>query len=457
MDIYNTSEIEIELRATSDEACGNGISKLLDLKKITIEEFINEKEKYNQDFLICCHDGFKSAQNRIIKNVLILQDEQERIKSDLKKARINRNKSEIPKLIEKQKYLEFITKSFKHCADALVWQLIQGQLWISRRLYLNVKGEKKLKEVNLESAIKVAENYNSNPSNFVLISDITNNIQAGDIIGVVDGSFVIAEIKEGEKNLEILEVIEELSTSKKSPQEILEKFSSEPKMIEQFSRTLKQHQTLHEVHQILSTDKGIDPTTGKEIKIITPKEHTPIYVERLSALEKQLKERNFWAYDVIEDCLHIGIYKGEKRFAGHLILKTIGEKDGKQNYVIVDALSIMDSLNKPLFFLPFSPDFLFDLIFSRIKMYFMLDLDKYMELYNQFDLKAEWATKKETAKAIELGKGYDLFKLNHRGIKIKLNDDQDIWLSHGTLTRIFFEHVYPSYMAYTTHYYIENK
>ena len=457
MDFYNISEIEIELRATADEACGDGVSKLLDSKKITIDEFINEKEKYCKDFLICCNNGFKSAQNRIIKNVLILQDEQERIKGELKKARFDRNKAEIPKLIEKQKHLEFVIKSFKHCADALVWQLIRGQLWISRRLYLNVPGEKKLKEVNLESAINVADYYNSNPLSFVLITDITNNVQVGDIIGILDGSFIVAEIKEGEKNLKILEVIKELSTSKTSPQEIFKKFSSEPKMIEQLSRTLKQHQTLHEIHQILSTDKGTDPTTGKEIKIKAPKEQTPLYIDRLSALEKQLKERNFWAYDVIEDCLHIGIYKGDKRFAGHLILKSIGEKDGKQNYVIVDVLSIMDSLNKPLFFLPFSPDFIFDLIFSRTKMYFMLDLDKYMELYPQFDLKAEWATTKETAKAFELAKGYDLFKLNNRGIKITLNDDQDIWLSPGTLTRIFFEHVYPSYMAYTTHYYIENK
>ncbi|WP_159103304.1 hypothetical protein [Prolixibacter bellariivorans] len=45
MDIYNISEIEIELRATSDAACGNGINALLDSKKISIEEFIEHRRK----------------------------------------------------------------------------------------------------------------------------------------------------------------------------------------------------------------------------------------------------------------------------------------------------------------------------------------------------------------------------------------------------------------------------
>ncbi|MBP6236681.1 MAG: hypothetical protein KA270_06870 [Saprospiraceae bacterium] len=455
MDIYNISEIEIELRALSDAACGNGISALLDSKKISIEEFIEHKEKYAEDFIRFSHDGFKEAQNGIIKNILLIQDEQEVIKQNLKRARVERNIEEIPELINKQKHLENIVKLFKHCADTLVWQLIKGQLWISRRLYLNVSGGKKLKEVNLESAIKVAEDYNSNPMNFVLITDITNNVQVGDLIGIVDGQVIVVEIKEGEKNLRILEVIQQLNKPENKHQDILRDISSEPKMIEQFERTLKQHKTLHDVHQILNTDKGIDPTSGKEIRIFTPNEPTPLYSERLSFLEKQLQERNFWAYDVIEDCLHIGIYKGKKRFGGHLILKAICDQKEKPNYIIIDALSIIDSLNKPLFFLPFSPDFIFDIIFSRIKMYFMLDLDSYMELYSHYGFNAEWASRKETTKEKELAKGYDILEHNHRGIKIKIDGDKDMWLSTGTLTRIFFEHINPSYTAYSTKYYIE--
>ncbi len=459
MDIYNLSEIETELRLTADAACANGINALLETQKITIEELLSNREKYNGDFIRHCHDGFKIAQNRIIKNILLIQDEQELIKERLKQARIIKDKKETSELIKKGKHLENISVLFKHCADALVWQLIQGQLWISRRLYLKVGGQKKLKDVNLKSAIMVADQINSNPMNFVLITDVTNNVQVGDLVGFIDGAFVITEIKEGEKNFEVLEIIKELSNNTITAKDVADNFASEPKFLEQLSRTLKQHQVLHDVHQILSTDKGIDPTSKKEIKIITPQEPTPTYIARLAALEDQLKERNFWAYDVIEDCLHIGIYKGEKRFGGHLILKAICEQDNKLNYVIVDILRVLESLNKPIFFLPFSPDFIFDLIFGRIKMYFMLDLDGYIELYKQYDLTAQWASKKETAKMNEFAKDYDIFKHKDRGIKIISSryTNVDMWLSYGTLTRIFFEHNYPSYTAYTTHYYLNQK
>lgn len=456
MNIYNLSEIETELRATANAACGDGVSAILESKRITVEEFLTNKEKYSNDFIKLCHDGFRIAQNRIIKNVLAIQEEQEVISDKLKVARVQKNKIEITDLRKKEKHLEKILVLFKHCADALAWQLIRGQLWILRRLYLKVGGQKKLKDVNLKSAIMVADNINSNPMNFVLITDLTNNIQVGDLIGLIDNEFIVTEIKEGDKNLKVLEVIYELSNNQTTPKEVIDKFATEPKFIEQLQRTIKQHQTLQDVHEILSTDKGIDPTTKKEIKILTPKEDTPTYSERLSALQEQLKERNFCAYDVIEKCLHIGIYKGEKRFGGHLVLKAISEQTNRPNCIIVDILSILESINKPIFFLPFTPDFIFDIIFSRTKMYFMFDLDGYIELFKDYDLTAEWANKKETAKMIDVAKDSGIFKLSHRGIKIKSNrdDSEEMWVSHGTLTRIFFEQIYPSYMAYSTHYHL---
>lgn len=458
MNIYNLSEVERELRVIADTACGNGLRGVMEDQKITIAEFTTNKEKFNFDFIKHCHDGFKKAQDRIIENILVIQDEQGRINEKLREARAQRNKPATIDLIKRQNHLESMSGLFKHCADAIVWQLIRGQLWISRRLYLNVGGQKRLKDVNLQSAKLVADSINSNPMNFVLITDITNNVQVGDLIGLIDGKFVLTEIKEGEKNLKVFEIITELSSQTTTLEEVIHNFSTEPKLLGQMYRTIKQHQTLQNVHQIISTDKGIDPSSQKEIKILTPQERTAIYDGRLAALEQQLHERSFWAYDVIEDCLHIGIYKGEKRFGGHLILKTISEQANRSNYIIIDSLRVLESLSKPIFFLPFSPDFIFDLIFGRVKMYMMLDLDGYIELFNKYDLTAEWASRKETARTKKLAKGYDIFEINNRGIKIrsKTDDSVDIWMSNGTLNRIFFEHVYPSYMAYSTLYYLGN-
>ena len=239
-------------------------------------------------------------------------------------------------------------------------------------------------------------------------------------------------------------------------EEVHEKYAGDKKFIDQLKRNIKQKTTLQNVTNILNEDKGIDSISNKEIKIVTPKEHTPLYTERLSALEEQLKGRNYWAYDVIDGCLHIGIYKGEKRFIGSRLLTTIAEQAGSDKYIIIDVLKTIGSLNKPIFFLPFSPDFIFDILFSRIKIYYMLEIQSFLELYSKFGFKAKWASTIETAKAQTLAKDYGIFTYKNRGIKITSQEKDELegwWLSHGSFLRIFFEHIYPSYVAYATHYY----
>ena len=263
----------------------------------------------------------------------------------------------------------------------------------------------------------------------------------------MDGKFIIGEVKEGKKNIEILETIDELKSGVITMEEVIEKSSG--KIVEQLNRTMKQHETMSNISNIVNKGIGIDPVLKQEITILNPKEVTPTYLERLSKLEEQLNERNFWAYDVIEECLYIALFKGEKRFAGDSLLQGIAEQKKIENYFLMDVMNTLNSLNKPIFFLPFSPAFIFDILFGRVKMLFMLDLDKFISLHHQFGIRAEWASKKETHKVKEQGKGYDIFEFKNRGIKIESESKESTtWIGFGTLTRIFFEHIPPSYMAY---------
>lgn len=80
-----------------------------------------------------------------------------------------------------------------------------------------------------------------------------------------------------------------------------------------------------------------------------------------------------------------------------------------------------------------------------------------MKLYEQYGYKAEWGTTKETTKASETinkrMKGLLVYK--NRGIKIKVDDSNDMWLFNGSFLKIFFDQIYPSYTAYSTRYYLE--
>ena len=165
---------------------------------------------------------------------------------------------------------------------------------------------------------------------------------------------------------------------------------------------------------------------------------------------EQLKISNLFSYDVIDDCLHVGIYKGAFRFLGEEILKGLAEQKTK-NYIIQDIRGVLNSLNRPLFFMPFPKEFIFDILFGRVNFLMLLDLDAFMELFNKLGYKAEWATRKETMKAVE-SYSKDIFKLDNKGIKITIDNSHEMWLTPGTLSRVFFEFINPAYIAYSTKY-----
>ena len=343
----------------------------------------------------------------------------------------------------------------RHLIDTIAWQMIGGQLYISRRLYHQVKGEKKLLESNIASVIFAANKFNENELDFALITDLSAYIQTGDLlIKKGNGTLEFVEVKEGKKNHEILNLVEDIINSDDPIGKVLSKINLNNKSIKQLDRNLKQFIEMLNITDILNNDKGIDKS-GKPIKIITPIENTPSFDDKLRELQKQLKKRNFWAYDIIEGCLHIGLYKGPIRFIGSSILQSIGNKQG-DNCIVIDFLTILKSLHKPLFFLPFSKDLMFDILFGNIKLYFMLDIDKFMILFSRYKLKAEWLSRKDTMKLLDNKKDTGIFIYKNQGIKITDELTNNIaYLNVGLIGKIFFEHIYPSYTAYSCRYLLE--
>lgn len=141
---------------------------------------------------------------------------------------------------------------------------------------------------------------------------------------------------------------------------------------------------------------------------------------------------------------------------GQAILESIGKRTGN-DFVIVDFQHVIKSLHKPLFYLPFPKQFIFDILFGRVKLYFMVDIDKYMSLFEQFGLKAEWLTRGETMKIIENHKRSGLFINKNRAIKVtSVESNESMYLNNGIFGKLYFEHVCPSYTAYACNYLLES-
>lgn len=116
--------------------------------------------------------------------------------------------------------------------------------------------------------------------------------------------------------------------------------------------------------------------------------------------------------------------------------------------MIYDFVSIIHQIQKPLFFRPFKKDFIFDILFNRVKIYFALSLDALIEFYNDYGVKAEWASEKATMQLKQQQKNMNTFELNKRGIIITPPNGEQIWLGKGTIAKIIYEHYLPSYMIY---------
>lgn len=385
------------------------------------------------------HKGFKKAQNTLVGLIVFVQAKRRKIKIDIKDSRNKEVRNILNRELQTYSYMLDV---YKHLADTIFWQLIGGKLHLARRFFQDVPGEKDLVETNYLSVVEIAEEINSNPLNFVLLTDITNYVQLGDLVGIVDGKHEIIEVKEGKRNHEFLDDISFMLNSGAEQSQIKNvvwKYSNDPKSIKQMQRMLKQIGTTRAEMAIMNFDKGKDPVSGRNITIATPKIDTVYYNENLRKLEEQLKMRKRWAYDVIDGCLHVGVYRGKMRPIEPYIFDCLS-KDIKHKYQI-DARMGLKALGTPLFFWPFSKELIMDILMGRTLMLLMLDVDKFMELVGDT---CQFASRKETAKATEMFKSKMLCIFDNQAIKY----GENAFLCQGTIAKILFNQITPSYMAY---------
>lgn len=449
-------EFEKEYREIADLIHHHGLKKTVEQTGIQPEDMQKNISKHWKEFKINVHEGFKLGQRKILDLLIKLESEKSQLNAQKIALRGSSVKEEKLKVSAKITVIEDREHLLRHLMDSIVWQLIQGQLYISRRLYQGVEGKSGLLNTNIQSVVKLADELNSDPEDFALITDLTSYVQTGDILLLAKSGLKVIEVKEGEKNKKSFEIIESLTKGETTIEDLAKDPQFDRYAAEQLERNLKQKENTNRVLEIINTDKGKDKK-GNNVRILTPNEETPTFAKEMFQLEKQLKERNFWAYDVIEDCLHIGLYKGPMRYVGHKILEGIATERGC-NYVMADYKSVTRSLNRPIFTLPFSPELIYDILFRKVIVIFMLDVDTYMQFFPEYGMTARWMSRKETAKLRDEFKPKELYTKDNQAIEITGKaKDVSLYVNYSTFQRIFFELVYPSYSAYVCHYYLEEK
>lgn len=454
-DTKSWGTFEAELIELGDLTCEYGLNKTLAEHPWTTGAYPDYLNAHEKAFLTNCHTGWKIAQKKIVVKMLALESEIEESETALKAipAKESAEYRRLKKLIHDNLNK---TQILRHLVDTMAWQITKGQLYISRRLYQKVRGDKRLSKTNIESVIEAADQLNENEENFALITDLTTYIQTGDILWVQPGekALGIVEVKTGDKNREIMDIIHDIADPQIPIEEVLPKIKGDKKTLEQFQRSLDQFQKGFSVASIIQNDGGTD-TEGRKVTIVTPEEATPRFDEAIKKLGEKLQGDQNWAYTTIDDCLHIGIYRKEYKIIGPMILQQLADNHGHKS-ILVDYAHVIRSLHRPLFTLPLPKVLIYDLIFQRVKMYFLLELEPFMASFEEFGMKAEWISKSETAKLLDGKIGTELFMRDHRTIKVTHPGAKNpMYVNVGLFGKIYFEHIYPRYVAYSQSYFFK--
>lgn len=396
-----------------------------------------------------CHEGFKLAQDMIIEEVLYYQDLLREKKFELKENRRQRNKEAIKDSEHIIAVIEHRLRAYFHIADGIAWQLIGGEIHISRRLYIG-ESTKTLDSSNLSHAIKVAGEINKSPENFALLSDLTHFVQIGDLLVRTDKNVGIMELKEGAVNDMIVNLVKKIHDPEFPIEEIKDEISTYDKnTTKQLDRVLRQQERASRAIEIINKDEGNDPKTGQKITVSTPKTRTIVYSPEFQNLYKKL-ESSIWAYNVLDrGCLHIGLYRDEGRIMALFTIKEILKKE-TTNHIVIDFISIAGNVSEPLFAKPIPPELMVDILASDVKLIIGLNIDAFIQVFKDIGLDVELLSEKQTMKLKQQEKMKVIFTINKRAIQITNPENKkSMVVGGGIISKILFDSIYPSNIATT--------
>lgn len=443
----NIEDHRKKVRQIADFAFANAV-KSIDLKELYKTDPKDWDKDIQKSFITKVHEGFKKAQDILIDEISYYQETLREKRKNLKEYNRQHDSENKKKTNNEIKVINQRLSTFAHIADGIAWQLIGGEIHIARRFYIEEDSAKFLDSSNIVHAKKIADAINESPLDFALISDLTNYVQIGDIL-VKHKNFVgIMELKEGEINDQIKEFVDELEKNNKSVTDEILKEKFDDKTVKQAKRMQRQKIRAERVTEIVNNDKGVDPVSEQPIRISTPQIRTEGYHEQFVELLKDL-ESKIWAYTVVENCLHIGMYRDEGIMMAGFSIESI-LKEETDNFLLVDWLSITSNLSEPIFSKPFPPDFIIDVLTGKVKIILGLNLDNLIELFNLLGLETRWVSKKETAKAKQNNGRKGIVVVNNKAISFNLPKyGGDVIMSGGIISKILYDNILPSNIALT--------
>ncbi|WP_207878185.1 hypothetical protein [Pseudomonas sp. 32_A] len=323
-------------------------------------------------------------------------------------------------------------------ADSIAWQMIGSQLCYARRFYKD-QNIVDLNHSNFDSVIRAVEHHHQSvPDGFALISDLTSFVQVGDLLlADPDGRFHIAEVKEGDKNHQILDFMKFYVRSGCS--RALQFFVKEhgPQSLKQLQRMMRQADRMAHVTEIFNSGTSQDPDTEQKVNIPDETFYIESWDKELNEILNTSDTRGY-AFQAIDECLFIASYSNTTKTAlGHILFNNWFDRCGGTpdcpRARLIDCMT--HPLALPIFNRNIADRHKLDILFGRKNVCIGLNIPSFLKQLNKNGIQVREATNKEASEMDQ--KGFHPYRNKGKAYFIG-NDKFETPLMDGVFLRVMF-------------------
>jgi hypothetical protein len=438
-----------------------------DSLKIPPEATLEEISRYASplEFIMKCHEGFKLAQRRIVNILLSIEDEMKTVSHRTKESRRDSQNSLKNQLKTEFAKLQYQRASFKEVANVIAWTLFGMERTHIKALMKVGMWDGYLRDRNITSVVNQADEINSDPNSFALITDITSCLGMGDLIIAQNGRIAIVEVKEGKVSEFIGKMLMEPSTVGDSDLSTLRKLSP-AKVLDQTERFRRQTATTKNAIQYIRTDyseKGL--MTGLPRFAIDPL-HPPVHLWKpVDEIASKIQVGQ-WRY-LHADSLVIGILKPDPAYEPfvsrldfqHYLYHERSVPWEKCRYTNradnqFTRPEYMEYENTPIYSMRqkvFSPTRIpifamlgsrngIDLLTDALRIYVYFDVDSFYKLCQDVGLRPAWMSEREYRRSLgrQLPHMFDPPLFSRGYLSFGTGDNRRVFM-HGMLENLVYE------------------
>ncbi|MFH0828868.1 MAG: hypothetical protein V1907_01675 [Candidatus Kerfeldbacteria bacterium] len=473
----NRKVFQKNLEALLPSVLSYAVDEIPKLKKVL--ETRHQQDSTSSEFktfINKCHEGFKKAQTQIIPILLVLEDEIIIVKQQIFACERGKHKKELERdeihnrLSDELFELEIQRRAIKNVADVIVWNIFHLEKTHIKAFMTPSMHSGYLKDRDIKSVKKIAEEYNRDENSFALITDITSTIGIGDILLIKGGEFHVIEVGGGEKNDKVENTLHEVFGSGLDKADInkwrdLMRDSDFHEKKHLYRKTKQLLRSMAAVHY-LQFDEGYDPTLKAYKKATTIEAPSQSFSEIINLALDQEDKWSKYPFLLPLDCVIVGIVKrntpasyltSEWEFKHHLyhfiyepwencgygkLQESNKESDESffefPKYYNIPIFRLLQAVFYPVvlpLYITLKPQHAISLYCRIMSIFMFFDGDRFIDMCHERGLDAEW---NEYPNQLKGGNTRDLAKFDKGYIQISY-EGTTIFLGNGILFRMLYE------------------